>query len=41
MDDLSEMTLERFRLWSMHALKVFLSHRNRNVNGTFDELSAR
>ncbi|XP_052261521.1 uncharacterized protein LOC127865652 [Dreissena polymorpha] len=41
MDDLSEMTLERFRLWSMHALKVFLSHRNRSVNGTFDELSAR
>ncbi|XP_045161885.2 uncharacterized protein LOC123526703 [Mercenaria mercenaria] len=41
MDDLSDMTLDKFRLWSVHALKVFLSHRKRSVNGTFDELSAR
>lgn len=39
--DLDNMTLETFKLWSMAALKVFLSVRKKSIEGSFDELSAR
>ena len=35
------MTLQKFRLWSMSALQLFLSLRNKKADGTFDELAAR
>jgi len=41
MDDLGDMTLQTFKLWSIHALKVFLAKRDRPVTGSFDELVAR
>ncbi|XP_052777885.1 uncharacterized protein LOC128215218 [Mya arenaria] len=41
MDDLSEMTVEKFKMWSLHAIKVYLSRRKKPVDGNLDELSAR
>jgi hypothetical protein len=41
MDDLCDMNLESFKLWSFHALKIYLSKRNLDVNSMFYELSAR
>jgi hypothetical protein len=41
MGDLDCMTIEKFKLWSINALKVFLSCRKKSGDGTFDELAAR
>ncbi|KAH3786216.1 hypothetical protein DPMN_164321 [Dreissena polymorpha] len=41
MDDLRGMNLEKYKLWSIHALIVFLSKRKADVDGSFDELCAR
>lgn len=41
MEGLSDMTLDKFKLWSSNALKVYLSSRKKNVDGTFEELAAR
>lgn len=35
------MTLEQFRMWTDNSLKAFLSVRNKSVEGTSEELSAR
>jgi len=40
-DDLGDMTLQTFKLWSIHALKVFLAKKDHPVTGSFDELVAR
>ena len=39
--NIGDMTLDAFRLWSAAALKVFLSIRRRNIEGSFEELAAR
>ena len=39
--DFDSMSLEKFKTWSMKALKIFLHVRNKSVDGTFDELAAR
>ncbi|WAR01053.1 hypothetical protein MAR_025425 [Mya arenaria] len=41
MDDLSEMTIKKFKMWSLHVIKVYLSRRKKPVDGNLDELSAR
>ena len=41
MDELSEMSVEKFRIWSLCALKVYLARRNKPIDGNLDELSAR
>ncbi|KAL5021513.1 hypothetical protein ScPMuIL_000668 [Solemya velum] len=41
MSDLSDMTIESFRLFSLKALRSYLSHRKKSVCGTHEELSAR
>ena len=41
MADLDEMSLEKFRLYSVNALRVFLSIRKKSISGNFDELVAR
>ncbi|KAK7089418.1 uncharacterized protein [Littorina saxatilis] len=39
--DLSDISLQKLRLWSVDALKYFLSVRKLSVDGDFDELVAR
>ena len=39
MADLTDMTLENFKLWSSNALRIYESRRKNNINGNFDELS--
>ncbi|KAL4223401.1 hypothetical protein ACF0H5_016872 [Mactra antiquata] len=41
MTDLDCSTIEKFKLWSLNGLKVFLSCRKKSVDGSFDELAAR
>ena len=41
MDALGDMTLSKLKMWSVQALKVFLSLRKRSVTGDIDELAAR
>ena len=43
MDDvnLDEMSLERFQIWSANALKSFLRVREKQTEGSHDELAAR
>ena len=38
---MDEMTLEKFRLWNTAALKVYLSVREKSIEGSFDELASR
>ena len=40
MADLTDMTLDKFTLWSSNALRLYKSRRKNNINGNFDELSA-
>ena len=39
--NLSDMTLEKFKLWTPLALKSIFQVRNNSVEGNFDELAAR
>ncbi|XP_046333004.2 uncharacterized protein LOC124115889 [Haliotis rufescens] len=41
MADLSDMSLEKFLLWTVTSLKAFLSLRKKSVEGNHDELVAR
>ena len=40
MADLTDMTLENFKLWSSNELRIYLSRWKNNINGNFDELSS-
>jgi len=40
MADLTDMTLENFKLWSSNALRIYESRWKNNINGNFDELLA-
>ena len=39
--DAAHLTLDNFQLWTVHALKVYLSSRKKSTNGNFNELAAR
>ncbi|KAH3817671.1 uncharacterized protein LOC127882165 [Dreissena polymorpha] len=41
MADLNDMTLDKFKLWSVNALRVYLSLRKKSITGNFDEIAAR
>ena len=35
------LTIDELKLWSQHALKVFLNVRGKDTTGSFEELVAR
>ena len=39
--DLGTMTLQDFKTWSTNALKTYLSLRNKQNEGSFEELASR
>ena len=40
MADLTDMTLEKNKLWSSNAMRIYKSQWKNNIDGNFDELSA-
>ena len=39
--DLSDMTFERFTMWTVNSLKSYLHVRHKSIEGSFDDLAAR
>ena len=39
--NLSEMSFERFKMWTTNSLKSFLHVRHKSIEGSLDDLAAR